>query len=38
MQSQKIDEATKVVPKERRVSFLHKSCSKGNAEPNTTEI
>jgi hypothetical protein len=39
MQSQKHDEAAKKsFLRERRVSFLLKSRSKGNAEPNTTEI
>jgi hypothetical protein len=39
MQSQKHDEAAKKsFLSERRVSFLLKSRSKGNAEPNTTEI
>jgi hypothetical protein len=39
MQSQKHDEATKKsFPRERNVSFPLKSRSKGNAEPNTTEI
>jgi hypothetical protein len=28
----------KVVPKERNVSFILNSRSKGNAEPNTAEI
>jgi hypothetical protein len=39
MQSQKHDEAAKKsFLRERSVSFLLKSRSKGNAEPNTTEI
>jgi hypothetical protein len=39
MQSQKHDEAAKKsFPRECNVSFLLKSCSKGNAEPNTTKI
>jgi hypothetical protein len=39
MQSQKYDEAAKKsFLRERRVSFLLKSRSKRNAEPNTTEI
>jgi hypothetical protein len=39
MQSQKHDEtAKKSFLRERRVSFLLKSHSKGNAEPNTIEI
>jgi hypothetical protein len=39
MQSQKHDEtAKKLFLRERGVSFLLKSRSKGNAEPNTTEI
>jgi hypothetical protein len=39
MQSQKHDEAAKKsFPREHIVSFLLKSRSKGNAEPNTTEI
>jgi hypothetical protein len=39
MQSQKHNEATeKSFLRDLRVSFLLKSRSKGNAEPNTTEI
>jgi hypothetical protein len=39
MQSQEHDEAAKKsFLRERRVSFLLKSRSKGNAEPNATEI
>jgi hypothetical protein len=38
MQSQKLPKLQNSFLSERSVSFLLKSCSKGNAEPNTTEI
>jgi hypothetical protein len=38
MQTQNCRSYTKSFLRERRVSFLLKSCSKGNAEPNTAEI